>query len=222
MKQKNELNAEVRIIILICITFIIFVLLIVNMIYNSRNMHKLMNECNDIKEKVSLNSEKLDELKSVLLAFEEKTDNGFLIIEGQNIELLDYAVKNQGTTAIHYRKTLDIEKTYSDLLEEERKTRVDSSEFDLSIEAKKKEARKCFDKEQYSEALKNYREVLEVNPSDNEVRFYKMLSLFYINKMDSTNYSEIRNDIKILKENAMTDERIYEIEQFIKQEKNQK
>ena len=39
--------------------------------------------------------------------------------------------------------------------------------------------------------------------------------------MDSTNYSEILNDIKILKENAITDERIYEIEKIIKQEKSQ-
>ena len=48
-----------------------------------------------------------------------------------------------------------------------------------------------------------------------------MLSLFYINRMDSTNYSEIQNDIKILKENGITDEKINEAEQFIKQERNQ-
>ncbi|MBR5932985.1 MAG: hypothetical protein IK002_03260 [Treponema sp.] len=221
MKQKDEPNGGLRIIILIAITCIILVMLIVNMIRNNKNMQILMEECNEIKEKVLVNSEKLDGLKSDLIGLETKIDNGFLIIEGQNVELLEHAVKSQGTANRQYRKTLEIEKTYSDLLKEERKTRIDSSEFDLSIEAKKKEARKCFDKAQYSDALKNYREILEVNSFDNEVRLYKMLSLFYINKMDSTNYSEILNDIKILKENAITDERIYEIEKIIKQEKSQ-
>lgn len=219
--MKTESKLPIKEIILMIFSLIIAVLVVVCIMRLDNNTKLLLDECNEIKEELALNAEKIEELNDKLGFIDQKIDSDFTVLKSQGDELIEHAVTSRGTAVRQYKKTLEIEKTYSDLLEEERKIRIDSSEFDLSIESKRKEAKKNFDKGHYSDALKNYREILEVNPSDNEVRLYKMLSLFYINRMDSTNYSEIQNDIKILKENGITDEKINEAEQFIKQERNQ-
>ena len=219
MKKESKSLLKYILLILLCICSL--VLAVFSILFMQEVNRNMVAESKKIQEQISLNSQKLDELKESLVELQSKTDSGFAVIQHQNEQLISHAITTQGTANRQYRKTLEIEKTYSNLLEEERKTRIDSSELDLSIEAKKKDVQKYFDKKEYSDALKNCREILQVNPSDNQIRLYKMLSLFYMNRMDSTNYSEILNDIKILKENAVTDERINEAEQFIKQEFNQ-
>ena len=125
---------------------------------------------------------------------------------------------NQNVVNKQFNKTIKIEQTYSNILKEEKLQRVDNTEFDIAIGEQKKVAYKEFLRGNFKNALNLYYQILEKLPNDVDSRLYKALSLFYLNKMDSANYSELLNDCKLLRKNGILDNRIDEMENFIKME----
>ena len=172
---------------------------------------RILGKCNDLESKMSSyfieysNNELSNRQK--LTDIEEKIDD--------TISLLDeYNVKVDG----QFIKTAKMEKHYTNFLKEEKKKRVDSSGLDLDLQRIEKEGKDAFLSKKYQLAYSKYSKLLDFNSSDLNARFYKMLSLFNMNKSDSSKYKEILGDCKILNENGFQKERVEEIETFIKQE----
>lgn len=186
-------------------------LLFLFLIFQEIMIIRILRKCKLLESKISAyyveysNNEILSKQK--LADIEGKVDN--------TISLLDeYNVKVDG----QFIKTSKMEKHYSNLLKEEKKKRVDSSGLDLDLQRIEKEGKDAFLSKKYQLAYSKYSKLLDFNSSDLNARFYKMLSLFNINKSDSSKYKEILGDCKILNENGFQKERVEEIETFIKQE----
>lgn len=168
---------------------------------------------------------KSNELKFQQISYYEKYSNNE-VINLQNLARIEEEINNLNLLISKYNiqvngqfiKTSEMENHYFNLLEEEKKKRVDSSGLDLDLERIEKEGKEAFLAGKYQKAYLDYAKLLGFNSSDMNVRFYKMLSLFNLNKSDSSKYKEILTDCKILKENGFQEERIEEIEAFIKQE----
>ena len=186
-------------------------LLFLFLIFQEIMIIRILRKCNLLESKISSYyveySNNEISSKQKLADIEGKVDN--------TISLLDeYNVKVDG----QFIKTSKMEKHYSNLLKEEKKKRVDSSGLDLDLQRIEKEGKYAFLSKKYQLAYSKYSKLLDFNSSDLNARFYKMLSLFNMNKSDSSKYKEILGDCKILNENGFQKERVEEIETFIKQE----
>ena len=117
-----------------------------------------------------------------------------------------------------YNKTVDIKNTYDNLLSEQKKKTVDITSRDSAVSKIKKDAENYYSKKNYVMAYKEFSKVLSYYNDDLESRLLKAKSLYYINRADSSSYSEILKDITLLKENGMADKEILQIEESIKME----
>lgn len=186
-------------------------LLFLFLIFQEIMIIRILRKCKLLESKISAyyveysNNEILSKQK--LADIEGKVDN--------TISLLDeYNVKVDG----QFLKTSNMEKHYSNLLKEEKKKRVDNSGLDLDLQRIEKEGKDAFLSKKYQVSYSKYSKLLDFNSSDMNARFFKMLSLFNMNRTDSSKYKEILTDCKILKENGFQKKRVEEIETFIKQE----
>lgn len=118
-----------------------------------------------------------------------------------------------------YEKTLEMSKTFNQILEAEKSKRIDNAQKDLELQNTIKEARKYFLKKDYFNSYKLSLVALELESDNLEIRFMKMYSLFNMNKTDSKNYNQIIEDCKILEKNGYKQKDVSAILDFIRLEK---
>jgi hypothetical protein len=152
---------------------------------------------------------------------ESQTDFSILtsvIINNTDVILQELSQIN-GTATKQYSQTKNMKETYDTILNEQKKKTVDSAEKEGTVLLIKKSALSHYKAQQYSLAFEEYRKVVEMDGEDLESRSYKMKSLYYMNKADSTRYKEILADISILRAYGYIDDETIEIEKAIKAEK---
>lgn len=114
-----------------------------------------------------------------------------------------------------FNKTLSIKRTYDDILVEQKKKTVDTTSQDTAISQIKNEADHYYAQKNYAMAYKDFMKVLSYQNDDMKTRLKKMKSLYYKNRTDSSKYTEILEDIRILKVNGYFDDEVQEIERTI-------
>lgn len=112
-------------------------------------------------------------------------------------------------------QTAGMKKTYDDLYEEQRKKTLDTTSQDTAVAQIKKDAEAYFSQKNYAAAYREFVKVLSYQKDDMESRLKKMKSLYYRNRADSSKYTEILEDIRILKANGLMDGEATEIERTI-------
>ena len=105
------------------------------------------------------------------------------------------------------------------LLSEQKKKTVDTTSRDNAVESMRGDAKKHFAERKYSLAYSEFQKVLSYQNDDMESRLNKMKSLYYKNRADSSSYSEILEDIRILRENGHLDEEAAQIEKLVTAER---
>lgn len=138
--------------------------------------------------------------------------------EQQADYIIECLEKIQSGNDEQYNKTVDIKNIYDNLLSEQKKKTVDITSRDSAVSKIKKDAENYYSKKNYVMAYKEFSKVLSYYNDDLESRLLKAKSLYYINRADSSSYSEILKDINTLKENGMADKEILQIEESIKME----
>lgn len=118
----------------------------------------------------------------------------------------------------HLSKTLDMGKTYEELLEEQKKKTLDTTAQDSAVSRMKDEANRLYSQKKYAAAYREYKKVLLYRSEDLECRLNKMKSLYYMNRADNSKYKEILEDIRILKLAGKLDEEADRIERLINAE----
>ena len=112
-------------------------------------------------------------------------------------------------------QTAGMKKTYDDLYEEQRKKTLDTTSQDTAVAQIKKDAEAYFSQKNYAAAYREFVKVLSYQKDDMDSRLKKMKSLYYRNRADSSKYTEILEDIRILKANGLMDGEATEIERTI-------
>ncbi|MBP5359267.1 MAG: hypothetical protein J6Y69_08800 [Treponema sp.] len=106
-------------------------------------------------------------------------------------------------------------RTYDALYEEQKKKTLDTTSQDTAIAQIKKDAEAYFSQKNYAAAYREFVKVLSYQKDDMDSLLKKMKSLYYKNRADSSKYSEILEDIRILKANGHCDKEATEIERII-------
>ena len=216
------MKKNICLVILIIIVSIFMILLFVSNKEIIRKQNELSKEIQDYqKEFVDISQEidnKIHEISKVVL--EIQTDMKMYYIEEKDLlSLLDDKyidlLHSQSTQVIQAR---NLEKIYAELLEAEKLKKVIESEQDMKLRDNKKNVIRLYQKNEYDECLKLCNQILEIDGQDLEIRFYRMSSLFLINKMDSSKYELILSDCEVLKTNGYNLEQVQEIENYIKKE----
>ena len=108
-----------------------------------------------------------------------------------------------------------MKKTYDALYEEQKKKTLDTTSQDTAIAQIKKDAEAYFSQKNYAAAYREFIKVLDYQKDDMDSLLKKMKSLYYRNRADSSKYTEILEDIRILKANGHCDKEAIEIERTI-------
>lgn len=196
-------------IISMIVNFFVLIILVLLVIQNYRIEKRLHIELETISENIDQNNE---ETITVLCK-----NNDLLLEEAQNInEKLNLLMEKSD---VQFSKTVKMKQTYDELLDEQKKKTVDISAKDNSLIQTKKMADEYYEKKEYLQAYELYKKLLVYWNEDLEIRKNKLKSLFYSNRSDNSHYSEILEDIKILKTSQFMDDECEEIETIIKLEK---
>lgn len=216
------MKKNICLVILIIIVSIFMILLFVSNKEIIRKQNALSKKIQDYqKEFVDISQEidnKIHEISKVVLEI-QKDMKIYYIEEKDLLSLLDDKYINllhSQSTQVMQAKNL--EKTYSELLEAEKLKKVIESEQDMKLRDNKKNVISLYQKKEYDECLKLCNQILEIDGQDLEIRFYRMSSLFLINKMDSSKYELILSDCEVLKTNGYNLEQVQEVENYIKKE----
>lgn len=164
----------------------------------------LRNEIKDLSDSIQVISESMI----------ESNEQDLVLFSMINERLMDI-LSSQSSQS---KETKNLEKIYSDLLEEEQKKKVSDSEYDLNLEINRKKVRLLYQKKNYSDCYKLADDILFIENEDLEMRFYRMCSLFLINKMDSSNYEFIMDECEVLILNNYMVTEVLEIKNYIEEE----
>jgi small-conductance mechanosensitive channel len=176
------------------------------------SIDNLASRLDGLRENADL---RLEHLEKEIQSLEETQKTGIAGMAGM-LESLDQ-LNNKSDAQISL--TAGLKKTYDDLYEEQRKKTLDTTSQDTAIAQIKKEADRLYSEKKYAAAYKEYVKVLSYQNDDMESRLKKMKSLYYRNRTDSSKYSEILEDIKILRSNGHIDNEAAEIEKVITAER---
>lgn len=216
------MKKNICLIILIIIDSMVMILLF----FSNKEIIKKQNELTkeiqgyqkefvDISQKIE---NKINEIDEVLLEIQVEMET-YHMEEKDLLSLLDDKyidlLHSQSTQVIQAR---NLEKTYAELLEAEKLKKVIESEQDIKLRDNKKNVISLYQKKEYDECFKLCNQILEIDGQDLEIRFYRMSSLFLINKMDSSKYELILSDCEVLKTNGYNLEQVQEVENYIKKE----
>lgn len=171
-------------------------------------------------------SKEISDLDKAVKAVELKTDcfekNLAVSIENSGVQ---FQKVNESVQALNqksdaqYSKTVGMSKTYDAILEEQKKKTLDTSEKDKSNIEAKKNAVALYKKGIFSASYDEFNRLTKNLTDDMECRLYKAKSLYYKNRADSSSYAEILADIRMLKQNGVSDAELLEIEKSILAEK---
>lgn len=120
---------------------------------------------------------------------------------------------------MQFSRTVGMSRTYDALLSEQKKKTVDTTSMDNAVESMRRDAKKHFAEKKYSLAYNEFKKVLSYQNDDMESRLNKMKSLYYKNRADSSSYSEILEDIRILRANGYLDGEATQIETLVTAER---
>lgn len=207
-------------IIPILLSVIILLVIVFGLIFKFKVDHVNKNIVLLTKE-VQKNNEKLTTIHEQVQDFSEETKTSFETVfsdfEEVNVKLNfanDSLQTTKGILASQFNKTIQLAETYDSILEEEKKKHVDDSEKDNELKLKRYQYKKSFYYKKYEETYNLCNEILVYEKDDLDARYYRMLSLYNINRMDSSKYSEILTDCQILK---LAGYELFEVEQIEKQ-----
>lgn len=171
-------------------------------------------------------SKEISDLDKAVKAVELKTDcfekNLAVSIENSGVQ---FQKVNESVQALNqksdaqFSKTVGMSKTYDAILEEQKKKTLDTSEKDKSNIEAKKNAVALYKKGIFSASYDEFNRLTKNLTDDMECRLYKAKSLYYKNRADSSSYAEILADIRMLKQNGVSDAELLEIEKSIHAEK---
>lgn len=197
---------------LVFLTTAAVILLLVSHIALIKRIQKLSMEISDLDKAVKTVELKTDCLEKNLAASIENTDVHF--------QRLNEAIRalNQKSDA-QFSKTAGMSRTYDEILEEQKKKTIDTSEKDKSGIKSKNNAIALYKKGSFSSSYDELSKLSKIFTDDMECRMYKAKSLYYKNRADSSSYAEILGDIRILKRNGAADAELLEIEKSILAEK---
>ncbi len=164
-------------------------------------------------------SSEINELKESLQKSQTDSTRYFALVNQNTDDILEELSQINGTAKKQYSQTVNMKETYDSILAEQKKKTIDTAEKDSTIQLIKKSGLLYYESHQYGLAFEEYRKVLEMAGEDFESRSYKMKSLYYMNKADSTKYKEILDDINILINNGYIDDETLNIEKAIMAEK---
>ena len=152
---------------------------------------------------------RIDSVEEGINKLADREDDGRI---SEILEKLDLLSSKSDT---QISQTAGMKKTYDDLYEEQRKKTLDTTSQDTAVAQIKKDAESYFSQKNYAAAYREFVKVLSYQKDDMESRLKKMKSLYYKNRADSSKYTEILEDIRILKANGHCDSEASEIERII-------
>lgn len=196
------------------ITFfvLIFVLLISNLIFLNNISNKLERFEEKIYDEIKVNTEKIE------LKIEESNKD---IFEKQEI-ISEMIYSTYENTTLQIKQSQNINETYGKVLEETKKEINHKLEEGYNEIPKLKEAGFGFyDNKNYLEAYNKFKNILFFEEDNNEIRNMLIKSLYYSNPANTTNYTEIMDEIKKLKNTVFIDAEIEKIENIIKMERGE-
>ena len=191
---------------------LIFVLLISNLIFLNNISNKLEKFQEKIYDEIKVNTEKIE------LKIEESNKD---IFQKQEIisELIYSTYEN---TTLQIKQSQNINETYSKVLEETKKKINHKFEEGYNEIPKLKEAAiSLYDNKKYLEAYNKFKNVLFFEEDNHEIRNMLIKSLYYLNPANTTNYTEILDEINKLKSTVFCDAEIEKIENIIKMERGE-
>lgn len=214
----------------VIVSSVLVVLLLVSHVFLVVKIFKL-------KEAVSCFQKRTEEFEKTLTEFQKNDDLHISQIDLQisqinerimfllnsqeenKAEMINEITRLYQISNAQYSKTVVMSKTYDAILEEQKKKTVDTAEKDTSNIESKKKALDLYKKGNYAAAYDELNKLVQVYTEDMEIRLYKVKSLYYRNRADSSSYAEILDDIKILNLNGAVDGEILAIEKSILVEK---
>ena len=158
---------------------------------------------------------KHERLCATVREFGEQVSEHQAYIDEQVALILDNLDSIKNRADAQYSQTVGMKKTYDNLLDEQKKKTVDTTSKDSAVAEVRKLAEKYYSEKKYAAAYKEFKKVLSYQNDDIKSRDKKMKSLYYMNRSDSSKYSEILEDIRILKTNGHFDEESAKIEASI-------
>lgn len=158
---------------------------------------------------------KHERLCATVKEFGEQVSEHQAYIDEQVALILDNLDSIKNRADAQYSQTVGMKKTYDNLLDEQKKKTVDITSKDTAVAEVRKLAEKYYSEKKYAAAYKEFKKVLSFQNDDIKSREKKMKSLYYMNRSDSSKYSEILEDIRILKTNGHFDEESAKIEASI-------
>lgn len=188
-------------------------LLSVSHILLINRIQKLSKEISDLDKAVKTVELKTDCFEKNLAVSIENTDVNFQKLN-ESVQAL-----NQKSDA-QFSKTVGMSRTYDEILEEQKKKTIDTSEKDKSDIKSKNNAIALYKKGSFSSSYNELCKLSRIFTDDMECRMYKAKSLYYKNRADSSSYAEVLEDIRILKQNGASDAELLEIEKSILAEKD--
>ena len=201
-----------------CFTTFILIALISNIILLHQTL-SLKKSVLNLEKKVTNFDDRLSDFTDREKEVLDGIDKGItLILNGQEDNQRE--VKNElerinRKTDTQFSKTVSMSKTYDAILEEQKKKTIDTAEKDNAFLEEKNNALSLYKKGDFTSAYTALKKLSEERKEDMECLACKTKSLFYMNRADSSNYSEILENIKILKQNAAADTECLEIEESI-------
>jgi len=159
---------------------------------------------------------------AILEELEKKTE----VIEGSvqaAAALVIYEVAS-GTATTGRRITMTdegirrIDTVYAGILAELEKRTLDSLYTEVVLVDMEREADVLFTEGKYAQASAMYAALAEAQPENTEARFSFLYSLFLSNKMDRSNYGQIKEGFLILERNGYQRREIGETLEFIEME----
>jgi len=194
------------------IKIVFFVLFFVLLISNLMLLKNIINGLEKIDAEIKINTEK----------FESKIeDSNKIIFEKQEIisEMLFSIYEN---TTFQIKQSQNINETYGKVLEESKKEKNHKLEGAYSEIPKLKEAGiNLYENNNYLEAYNKFKNILLFEEDNHEIRNMLIKSLYYSNPANSTNFTEIMNEINKIKNTVYNDAEIKKIENIIKLERGE-
>lgn len=218
-RKKSKITASIIALGISIMTFIVCIVLLVGYIrFAKRTEAALMALHDDI---VSVQKD-IEEAQSTLEAriedFDRSVSEGIAAM-GKQLEASDSNVTMLSKRAqAQFNETKKMSSTYDALLTEEKSRRIETASLDSSLVLKTREADTLFTNGNYAKAYALYGEILAFQKDNLTVRFRRIFSLFSMNRLDSSVYAEILRECSILRKNGFTDEKLDEMEKFIKEE----
>lgn len=176
-----------------------------------------------LKSEISANANEMfkqlsEHLQYVDIKFEDIKSNVQTLMDSHSRDVAEI----QGNLAsmrkradAQFSETVGIKETYDNILEEQKKKTVDIASQDSAMQRIKENGEKYYSENNFALAYGEFKKALSYQYDDMDCRLKKMKSLYYINRADSSKYSEILEDIRILKSGGYADDEAIQIESLI-------